>query len=147
MEKRPSRVTVPARAHPIARLIFSEMKRQCVTYAELEWRSGVLLCTIKSWRWGGTPSLISAYAALGALGWSLIPIPREEGLSKAVREQLEEIGQNFVSDDRATAAMIAAAIPPQPRVGTEDEPAPLLDYGRNLVRGMRRYSANKELPA
>lgn len=137
---------MPARAHPIARLIFSEMKRQCVTYPELEWRSGVLGSTIKSWRAHATPSLTSAYAALGALGWSLVPTPRQEGLSEAVREKLEEIGQHFVSDDRATAAMIAGAIPPQAQLGTEAQPAPLLDYGRNLVRGTRRYSANKELP-
>jgi len=40
--KRPSKVTVPERTHPLAKAVFAEMRRQGVTYDELEWRSGVL---------------------------------------------------------------------------------------------------------
>jgi hypothetical protein len=101
---------MPDRAHPHARLVFEEMRRQGVTYGEIEHRSGILISTIKAWRnQTGAPGMASIEAALGALGWTLVPVPRPDTLPEQVREQLEEFGQHFRSDEEALGAAIAAA--------------------------------------
>lgn len=106
---KPSRVTVPERAHPFAKLVFGEMGKQGVTYVELEHRSGVLTSTTKAWRGENTPSLASIEATLGALGYTLVPVPRLETLPDHVREALEDVGQNFTSSEQTFGAAIAAA--------------------------------------
>ena len=53
--RRPSKLTIPEKCHPLARLMFTEMKAQGVTYDELEFLSGVLRCTTKSWRFERNP--------------------------------------------------------------------------------------------
>ena len=72
---RRSKITIPERCHPLAKIVFAEMQRQNVTYDELEWRSGVLRSTFKAWRTHNRPGLESIEAALGALGWSVLPVP------------------------------------------------------------------------
>ena len=56
---RQSRITIPERCHPLAKIVFVEMQRQGVTYDELEWRSGVLRSTFKAWRTHNRPGLES----------------------------------------------------------------------------------------
>ncbi len=73
---RHSRVTVPARAHPIVRFLFAEMRRQGVTYYALAERSGLSRETITAWRTRNRPDLESIEAALGALGYDVGPLFR-----------------------------------------------------------------------
>lgn len=126
--RRPSRISVPPHAHPFVRLVFSEMKRQNVSYAELEFRSGVLGTTVKEWRVSKTPSLQSIQAALGALGWGVAPFPNLETLPSHVREMAEELGQHFFTDEHALAAAVAATISFPGARSNGDEPAPRLNY-------------------
>lgn len=107
--KRPSRITVPARANPLAKLVFAEMKRQGFTYLDLEMASGVLTSTFKAWRGDNSPGLLSIEAALGALGITLVPVPKLDTLPETVRKAVEEIGQHYVSDEQALGSLILAA--------------------------------------
>jgi hypothetical protein len=88
---RPSKVTVPDRCHPLAKAVFAEMQRQAVTYDELEFRSGVLRSTFKAWRTNNRPGLDTIEAALGALGWHVLPVPRPEVLPPQLRADLEAV--------------------------------------------------------
>lgn len=93
--KRPSLVTVPKHGHPFAKLVFGEMKRQGVTYDQLEWDSGVLRGTFKRWRVDSNPGLITIEATLGALGWALIPVPRQDMLPPALQAQLDAMAAEW----------------------------------------------------
>lgn len=104
---RPSTITIPERANPMAKLVFHEMKKQNISYYELEWRSGVLISTFKAWRTENAPGLASIEAALGALGWALVPVP--VNISDEVRELLEPASLHFISDQEAFGAALAAA--------------------------------------
>lgn len=126
--RRPSRISVPPHAHPFSRLVFAEMRRQNVSYAELEWRSGILGTTVKEWRVSKTPSLQSIQATLGALGFGVAPYPRIETLPPHVREMAEELGQHFFADEHALAAAVAATISFPGARSNGDEPAPRLSY-------------------
>ena len=125
---RKNRVSVPEHAHPIARLVFFLMRESGKTYDALEYESGVLRCTIKSWRNEKLPGLRSAEAVLGALGWGLAPYPQMESLPPHVREMTEELGQHFLRDDHALAAAVAAAITKPEARCIADGPAPRIDY-------------------
>lgn len=132
---RPSKVTIPGKAHKAARLVFELMRRHSVTYEELEARAGVLRSTVKAWRGGGklrpnTPSLASIEAALGVFGWRLVPCPPLDSLPADVMEKLEEVGQHFISDDETLAAAIVVATSTPGDRGTSDSPAPRLEYRR-----------------
>lgn len=94
----------------MCKLVFQLMKEQGVTYDELSWRSGILKTTVKSWRCEKAASLTSLQAALGALGWGIAPFPHLETLPPHVHEQVEELAQNFFSDEHALAAIVASAI-------------------------------------
>jgi hypothetical protein len=107
---RPSKVTVPPRAHPLARLVFRLMRDTRTTYDELEMQSGVLRSTFKAWRTSNLPSMASLEAALGSFGWRIVPCPPIDGLPDEVRDKLDEVGQHFCSDDETLAAAIFAAI-------------------------------------
>lgn len=131
----------------MARLVFCLMQRENMGYAELEWRSGILLSTIKSWRNHSTPSLLSIEAVLGVFGYRLLPCPPLAGLPSDVAEQLDAIGQNFISDDAALAAMISAATAPPAPPRPDGQPAPLADYGRGIERGTRRFRRQVEAVA
>jgi hypothetical protein len=108
-KRQKSRITVPVKANPFVKLAFSEMARQNVTYSEIEWKSNVLISTIKAWRCENSPGLLSIEAVLGALGWSLVPVPKLDNLPKDVLEALEEIGQHFRSDEETFGAALLAA--------------------------------------
>ncbi len=125
---RPSKITVPTRAHPLARLVFELMKKTRTTYMELEFVSGLLRSTLKAWRNANVPSLTSIEAALGVFGWRLVPCPPLDTLPADVREKLEEVGQHFRSDDETFAAAIAAAMTSPHARGSAETPAPRLDY-------------------
>jgi transcriptional regulator with XRE-family HTH domain len=108
--RQPSRITVPARAHPLAKIVFSELRRQNATYSELEERSGVLISTFKAWRsQSSSPGLFTLQATLGALGWTLVAVPKIETLPLDVQDAIEDIGLHFRSDDEALATAIHAA--------------------------------------
>jgi hypothetical protein len=92
---RRSSITVPKRAHPLAKLVFAEMKRQGQTYLDIEWLSGVLVTTIKAWRTHSRPGLETAEAALGALGWSLVPVPRMERLPEGLQAELDRLSNEW----------------------------------------------------
>ena len=89
--KRPSKITIPPAAHPLAKAVFAEAARQNVTYAELEFRSGVLIGTMKAWRVSNLPGLDTISAALGALGWDVLPVPKASTLPDGLREDLEAV--------------------------------------------------------
>lgn len=95
---RPSRVTVPERCHPMAKIVFGEMNRQGVTYDELEYRSGVLRSTFKAWRTHNKPGLDTIEAALGSLGWVVIPVPRIEHLPPNIQAGLEVLAAEWEGD-------------------------------------------------
>ena len=126
--KKPSRITTPRHAHPVARLFFDLLRRHRVTYLEAEHSSGILVSTIKSWRTASVPSFQSLEAALGIFGWRLVPCPPLDGIPDEVREQLESVGQHFVSDDETLAAAIVAATTKPGKGGTAEQPAPRLEY-------------------
>jgi hypothetical protein len=89
--KRESKITIPQRAHPLAKAVFAEMKRQRVSYLELEMRAGVLVSTFKAWRKNNCPGIPTVDAALGALGWHLLPVPKAETLPEQLRADLEAV--------------------------------------------------------
>lgn len=86
-----SKVTIPTHCDPRAKIVFAEMKAQAVTYDELEHRSGVLRSTFKAWRNHNKPGLDTIEAALGALGWSLLPVPNPDRLDPDLRADLEAL--------------------------------------------------------
>lgn len=106
--KRKSRITIPERAHPLARFVFAEMKRQCVTLDALEWRSGVLRTTAKAWRTNNKPGIETIEAALGALGWSLLPVPDRRTIPATLRADLEAIAEKYALDEMPVLLMMAA---------------------------------------
>jgi hypothetical protein len=106
-QKRPSLITVPERAHPIAKLIFAEMKKQGKTYSELEFESGVLVTTTKAWRQHSRPSIESAEAALGALGWSLVPVPRMDRLPEKLQSGIARLSTEWIKEEPILGELLA----------------------------------------
>lgn len=111
---RPSRITIPARAHPAAKIVFAEMRRQGVSYDELEFRSGVLKTTFKAWRTHNAPGLDTVQAALGALGWSFLPVPEPEVLKPEVRQRIESLADEFAVDHDALLAQLVREVANRP---------------------------------
>lgn len=95
---RPSRISIPERCHPIAKVVFGEMQRQGVTYDEMEYRSGVLRSTFKAWRTSNLPGLATSEAALGSLGWVLIPVPRLDILPPSIQAGLDALAAEWAGD-------------------------------------------------
>jgi hypothetical protein len=93
--KKPSKISIPERCHPLAAFIFSEMKRQKVTYAEMEFCAGVMRSTFKAWRCDNRPGLDTIEAAAGVLGWSILPVPKPQALPKELRADLEQIAAKY----------------------------------------------------
>jgi hypothetical protein len=75
----------------MAALVFAEMKRQGVTYDQLEWDAGVLRSTFKAWRTNNLPSIPTICAALGVLGWDVLPVPKVERIDPDLRADLETV--------------------------------------------------------
>jgi transcriptional regulator with XRE-family HTH domain len=88
-----SRITIPERCHPLAKFVFAEMKRQGVTYDELEERAGVLRSTFKAWRTNNRPGLDTIEAALGVLGWSALPVPKAHAIPAELRDDLAQVAE------------------------------------------------------
>lgn len=86
-----SKITVPAHVHPLVKLVFAEMQRQCVTYDELEWRSGVLRSTFKAWRTHNRCGFESIEAALGGLGWQITVAPAIHVIPDGLRADLQAV--------------------------------------------------------
>jgi hypothetical protein len=103
----PSRVTIPAHAHPLAKVLFSEMARQRVTYAEIEHCSGVLAATFKAWRVHSQPGLNTIEAALGALGWAVLPVPRMEHLPPKIQVGLEALAAEWEGESPLLCQLLA----------------------------------------
>jgi hypothetical protein len=114
---RPSKITVPERAHPLAKAVFAEMKRQGVTYDSLEWRAGVLRSTFKAWRTSNLPGLDTISAALGALGWDVLPVPKVTTLPDGLRADLEALAAKHCTA-LPCLEFIAAAVERRQRVLT-----------------------------
>lgn len=106
---RPSRITIPECAHPLAKLVFSEMKRQICSYEELEWRAGVLRCTFKAWRSSSRPGLETIEAALGALGWALIPVPQHKHLPANIAAGLDALNAEWAGEEPLLHHLLASA--------------------------------------
>ena len=111
---RPSKITIPEVCHPLAKAVFAEMKRQRVTYDELEWRAGVLRSTFKAWRTNNRPGLDTIEAALGALGWHVLAVPKPETLPRELRTDLEALAAKHAMA-LPCVAFIAAAAGRQPK--------------------------------
>lgn len=107
---RPSKITIPERANPFAKLVFELMREQRVTYAELEHRANVLVSTFKAWRTDNNVGFATIEAALGALGWGLVAVPLSlDELPDDVRDKIEEVGQQFRSDSETFGYAVRAA--------------------------------------
>lgn len=130
----PSRVTVPKRAHPAAKIVFAEMRRQNVSYQELEFRSGVLMSTFKAWRTHNSPGLETMQAALGSLGWEFLAVPRLENIPPAVRALLMQAADQWGSDDDLLCELLAM-------IATK----PRLDRARRLAKATPIVSLREPL--
>lgn len=86
----------------------AEWRRVGVTYDELEARSGVLRTTAKAWRINNKPSMDTLDAALGALGWSLLPVPSPCSLPAALRHDLEVVASKHGLAEVPALQLIAA---------------------------------------
>lgn len=120
---RPSKITLPARCHPLAMLVFLLMQRQAVSYDELEHKAGVLRATVKSWRTGVVPSLTCIAAALGALVWELRAGPDSgEELDGDARQSVEEAADLWRRADPTLAGVLAQTVPTFHMPPTGDRP-------------------------
>ena len=86
---RATRITVPERACPVVRLLFEEMKRQNVSYDDVEDRTGVKRVCLKAWRYKNRPNLDTIEAALSAVGFEFVPVPMARALPHEVVEALQ----------------------------------------------------------
>ncbi|MDZ4066859.1 MAG: hypothetical protein U1E06_08380 [Tabrizicola sp.] len=111
---RPSKITVPKHAHPAAKIVFAEMHRQGVTYDELEWKSGVQRTTFKAWRHTSAPGLETLSAALGALGWELLPCPPLDALAPAVRRGIQALADEHGIDEDAVLTALLREVAHRP---------------------------------
>lgn len=110
---RASRVTVPTRCHPAAKIVFAEMNRQGKTYDELSHYSGVQITTIKAWRTNNRPGLETLEAALGALGWAFLPVPAMDKVPATVREGLKALAEQW-GDENALLCQLLATVSQAP---------------------------------
>ena len=106
-KERPSKISVPTLAHPLARLTFAEMNRQRVTYQEMEFRAGLLVSTLKSWRNEKMPGLRTVEAALGALGWALVPVPVAKRIPAWVQGELDNIASRWGREEPLLHTLLA----------------------------------------
>ena len=139
--KTKSKITIPPKAHPFVRLAFGEMARQNVTYESLEWAAGVLVSTIKAWRRDNRPGLETIEAALGALGWELIPVPRYDRIPKNVQDGLEALRDLWTREEPLLHQFLAVCcnartLPTKTPGGTRPQQAAEM-LKRSIKRGVR----------
>lgn len=104
--RRGNLVSVPPRAHPLARIIYDQLRMQAGRLDDLAELSGVLRSTIKSWRVKSVPSTTSAEACLAALRWRLLPTPALEVLPQDLAEELAMLAEKFKLTMPATWAAL-----------------------------------------
>lgn len=114
------------------------MARQRVTYDCLEYYSGVLRSTFKAWRTSNKPGLDTIEAALGALGWNVLPVPKAETLPPELRADLEALADKH---GRAIPCLefIAAAVGRHPQTrrppaSFDRNPQPMTKLGASALR-------------
>ena len=140
--RRPSKITIPPHASPMARLTFALMRETGTSYQELAHHAGIQPTTLKSWRGEKFGSLQGYEAALGAFGFRIVPCPPLDSLPPEVRDKLEEISLSFRSDDEVLAAAIATfADAPTRRIGDGGPRAPRLNYKSPDRRAAERWAA------
>lgn len=137
---RPSKITVPERANPLAKLVFFEMGRQRVTYSELEHRANVLVSTFKAWRKEKNPGLTSIEAALGSLGWALVPVPCLDRVPAWVKDALEDINARWSTEEPLLHRLLASACLAPILVDRADSPPVTIDVVPTAVRTRRKKS-------
>jgi hypothetical protein len=92
--RNPNRLVTDApKAHPLARIVFSEMRRQMVVYDDIAEKSGVTRASMKSWRLRSIPSTASIEAVLGYLGWRLTATPAPDRIPPDLFEELAALAQ------------------------------------------------------
>jgi len=127
--RRTSKITVPAHAAPMAKLLFTLMRETGTTYQELAHHAGIQVTTAKSWRGEKYGSLQGYEAALGAFGFRIVPVPPLDSLPAEVREKLDDVSLHFRTDDEVLAAAIATFADAAPRrIGDGGPPAPRVNY-------------------
>lgn len=100
-------VTIPTcGVSPHVKLVFAEMARQCITYDEMEWRSGVRRATVKAWRKKNAPGMASIEATLGALGYNFVPVPALQKLPPHLARDVEALAARLRSDIPETWAAL-----------------------------------------
>jgi hypothetical protein len=104
-------VSMPERASPHVKLVFSEMSRLHITYDEVEEGSGVRRPTVKQWRRKNKPSLESLEAVLGFLGWAYVPVPALEILPPELAGELTTLALKLgASMPQTIAALIDISV-------------------------------------
>lgn len=111
-------ITIPTGVSPHVQLFFSEMKRQGRSYDALAEASGVTRAAQKAWRVRTYPSLTSIEAALGALGWSFVPVPAAEVLPPDLSTALAALAAKMQAEiPEVWTALMAVSL--QQREGRE----------------------------
>lgn len=146
--RKPSKITIPkGSCDPRARLIFAEMQRHGISYQEMEHASGLLYSTLKSWRNNKKPGLDTLEGALGAVGWSLVPVPRMERLPAHIREGLDRLAEEWGREEPLLHQLLAQCCraPFIVRTGQTDrrpgEPTPTQRKERAEVAARRAASS------
>lgn len=70
--RKPPRIGVPDRAHPLIKRLFQEMAAQQAGVVEMAGKSGVNKNTLKDWRTRGNPRLADLEACFNVLGFDII---------------------------------------------------------------------------
>ena len=108
--RRTTKITVPDRVGPHVKLLFTEMRRQNITYDEVEIGSGVRRAALKAWRHKNRPNLDSIEAALGFLGWDFVPVPRAKVLPPEIVEELRDVAARLDSTVPATVQALVEIV-------------------------------------
>lgn len=138
--RRRTTITVPTGVGPHVRLIFSEMSRQNVTYDQMDEGSGVQRATLKAWRHKNVPSLQNVEAALGFLGFDLVPVPRAKALPPEVVAELKPIADRLgLSMEAAVKALVEIVAGVHAKFGPADPPnSVVVDFRKSARRHERR---------
>lgn len=104
---RERRITIPERAHPLAKLLYRLMKEHNMGYSEVEHRSGVLEQSFKAWRTRTTPGLVTIEATLGVFGWSVLAVPPLSDVPKEIRDELDVLAEKWEGINPVLCALLS----------------------------------------
>lgn len=108
--KKPSRIRIPPRAHPLVRALYRAMAEKGVTYDQLVARSGVSKSRAKAWRTDNSPGVNAIQATLNVVGLQALPVPsRLDILPPALAADLEAIGARHGMPAPIAELMMVAA--------------------------------------